>query len=130
MTRCGVGNTGLQGRRGGFEEVMKSHPEIEVLDTQPADWDVSKVARIWGTHLTQHPQIDAAFFHNDDMALAAAEVMKRQGREGILLRGVVDIPPALHPVSSRRKLSNYRTPPCSLHAHRLGRWVGRVRGGA
>src|SRR3546814_19736365 len=102
MTRCGVGNTGLQGRRGGFEEVMKSHPEIEVLDTQPADWVVSKVARIWGTLLTQHPQSDAAFFHNDDMALAAAEVMKRQGREGILLGGVDAMPPAITAVSEGR----------------------------
>ena len=51
-------------------------PNIEVLDTQPADWDVTKAARLWETYLTKYPQIDAAFFHNDDMALAAYNVMK------------------------------------------------------
>ena len=34
---------------------MKQYPDIEVLDTQPADWDVSKVARIWETLLTKYP---------------------------------------------------------------------------
>jgi ribose transport system substrate-binding protein len=42
-----------------------------VLDNQPADWDVSKVARLWETDQTKYPQIDAAYIHNDDMALAA-----------------------------------------------------------
>src|SRR6476619_3292091 len=77
MTQGALGHTGAQGRARGFEAVVKNHPEIEVLDTQPADWDVSKVARIWETLLTKHPVINGAFFHNDDMALAAAEVMKR-----------------------------------------------------
>ena len=81
MTQGALGHTGAQGRARGFESVIKHYPDIEVLDTQPADWDVSKVARIWETLLTKYPQIDAAFFHNDDMALAADEVMKRQGRE-------------------------------------------------
>ena len=33
----------------------RSIPNIEVLDTQPADWDVTKVARIWETLLTKYP---------------------------------------------------------------------------
>ncbi len=51
-----------------------------MLDTQPGDWDVSKVSRIWETLLTKYPKIDAAYFHNDDMALAAANVMKSHNR--------------------------------------------------
>ena len=35
-------------------------PKIKVLDEQPADWDVTKVARIWETLLTKYPKIDAA----------------------------------------------------------------------
>src|SRR6185312_10588039 len=72
MTQGALGHTGAQGRAKGFESVVKQFPNIEVLDTQPADWDVSKTARLWETYLTKYPQIDAAFFHNDDMALAAA----------------------------------------------------------
>src|SRR5689334_7278139 len=84
MTQGALGHTGAQGRARGFNAVIKANPGMEVLDTQPADWDVSKVARIWETLLTKYPQIDAAFFHNDDMALAAYNVMKAKGRTNIL----------------------------------------------
>src|SRR3954465_8504790 len=84
MTQGALGHTGAQGRAKGFESVIKNNPGMEVLDTQPADWDVSKVARIWETLLTKYPQIDAAFFHNDDMALAAYNVIKAKGPTDIL----------------------------------------------
>ena len=57
----------------------RSIPKIQVLDEQPADWDVTKVARIWETLLTKYPKINAAFFHNDDMALAASQRDEGEG---------------------------------------------------
>src|SRR5580693_4566098 len=88
MTQGALGHTGAQGRAKGFTSVVKQFPGIEVLDTQPADWDVSKTARLWETYLTKYPQIDAAFFHNDDMALAAYNIMKAHNRTNILIGGV------------------------------------------
>src|SRR5690242_21953453 len=85
MTQGVLGHTGAQGRAKGFNSVIKQFPNIEVLDTQPADWDVSKTARLWETYLTKYPQIDAAFFHNDDMALAAYNIMKAHNRTSILI---------------------------------------------
>src|SRR5919198_313978 len=60
MTQGALGHTGAQGRANGFQSVVKQYPGIEVLDTQPADWDVTKTARLWETYLTKYPQIDAA----------------------------------------------------------------------
>ena len=71
-----------------------------MLDKKPADWDVTKAARIWETHLTKYPQIDAAFFHNDDMALAAHNVMKARNRTDILIGGVDAMPPAIQAVTT------------------------------
>ena len=72
MTQGALGHTGaLRGGRRASTGRLESIPKIQVLDEQPADWDVTKVARIWETLLTKYPKIDAAFFHNDDMALAA-----------------------------------------------------------
>src|SRR5260221_2975254 len=99
MTQGALGHTGAQGRAKGFNSVMKQFPNIEVLDTQPADWDVSKTARLWETYLTKYPQIDAAFFHNDDMALAASNIMKAHNRTNILIGGVDAMPPAIPAVS-------------------------------
>src|ERR1700744_4987074 len=87
MTQGALGHTGAQGRARGFKSIISQHPDIEVLDDQPADWDVTKVARLWETYLTKYPQIDAAYFHNDDMALAAYAVMKAHNRTEIKLGG-------------------------------------------
>src|SRR3569623_2275853 len=115
MTLGALGHTGAQGRAKGFTSVVKQFPNIEVLDTQPADWDVSKTARLWETYLTKYPQIDAAFFHNDDMALAAANIMKARNRTNILLGGVAVMPPAFQAVSEGRMIAPVRNPSCRIH---------------
>jgi ribose transport system substrate-binding protein len=115
MTQGALGHTGAQGRAKGFKSVIEKFPGMEVLDEQPADWDVTKVARIWETLLTKHPQIDAAFFHNDDMALAAHNVMKAKGREGILIGGVDAMPPAIAAVQDGRMFATVRNPSCRIH---------------
>src|SRR5205809_1110595 len=102
MTQGALGHPGAQGRAKGFESVVKQFPTIEVLDTQPPDWDVSKAARLWETYLTKYPQIDAAFFHNDDMALAAYNIMKARNRTNILIGGVEPMHPAVSAVSEGR----------------------------
>src|SRR5471032_3387658 len=98
MTQGALGHTGAQGRAKGFHSVISKFPKVQLLDDQPADWDVTKVARIWETLLTKYPKIDAAFFHNDDMALAASNVMKQANRTGIPIGGVDAMPPALDAV--------------------------------
>src|SRR6202046_1324793 len=65
MTQGALGHTGAQGRARGFKSVVAKFPKIQVLDEQPGDWDVTKVARIWEALLTTYPKISAAYFHND-----------------------------------------------------------------
>ena len=105
---------------------MKQYPGIEVLDTQPADWDVTKAARLWETYLTKYPQIDAAFFHNDDMALAAYNVMKARNRTNILIGGVDAMPPAIQAVSEGRMFATVRNPSCRIHGGAIVAGVAAV----
>jgi len=129
MTQGALGHTGAQGRARGFESVVKNYPGVEVLDTTPADWDVSKASRIWETLLTKYPQIDAAFFHNDDMALAAYAVMKRMGRTGIKIGGVDAMPPALSAVADGRMHATVRNPSCRIHGGAIVAGVNAVLAG-
>jgi ribose transport system substrate-binding protein len=129
MTQGALGHTGAQGRAKGFNNVVKQFPGIEVLDTQPADWDVSKTARLWETYLTKYPQIDAAFFHNDDMALAAANIMKAHNRTNILIGGVDAMPPAIQAVSEGRMFATVRNPSCRIHGGAIIAGVAAVAGG-
>src|ERR1700760_2386982 len=129
MTQGALGHTGAQGRAKGFNSVIKQYPNIEVLDTQPADWDVSKTARLWETYLTKYPQIDAAFFHNDDMALAAANIMKAHNRTNILIGGVDAMPPAIQAVSEGRMYATVRNPSCRIHGGAIVAGVAAVTAG-
>ena len=129
MTQGALGHSGAQGRAKGFEKIMKNYPKIQVLNTEPADWDVTKVARIWDTHLTKYPDIKAAFFHNDDMALAAANVMKARGKTGIIIGGVDAMPPALEAVIDGRMLATVRNPSCRIHGWAVAAGVAAIVSG-
>ena len=129
MTQGALGHTGAQGRAKGFESVVKQYPNIQVLDTQPADWDVSKTARLWETYLTKYPEIDAAFFHNDDMALAAYNIMKARNRTNILIGGVDAMPPAIAAVADGRMFATVRNPSCRIHGGAIVAGVAAVNGG-
>jgi ribose transport system substrate-binding protein len=129
MTQGALGHTVAQGRAKGFTSVVKQFPGIEVLDTQPADWDVSKTARLWETYLTKYPQIDAAFFHNDDMALAAYNIMKAHNRTNILIGGVDAMPPAIQAVAEGRMFATVRNPSCRIHGGAIVAGVAAIVSG-
>jgi ribose transport system substrate-binding protein len=129
MTQGALGHTGAQGRARGFESVVKKFPKIKVLDTQPADWDVTKVSRIWETLLNKYPKIDAAYFHNDDMALAAYNVMKAHQRTKILIGGCDAMPPALAAVQDGRMHATVRNPSCRIHGGAIVAGVAAVVSG-
>ncbi len=128
MTQGALGHTGAQGRARGFKSIVDKYPNIEVLDTTPADWDVSKTGRIWETLLTKYPQIDAAYFHNDDMALAAYNVMKSHNRTSIKIGGCDAMPPALQAVTEGRMLATVRNPSCRIHGGAIVAGVAAVSG--
>jgi ribose transport system substrate-binding protein len=128
MTQGALGHTGAQGRARGFESVIARYPDIEVLSTEPADWDVSKAAAIWETHLSTFPNIGAAFFHNDDMALAAAKVMQARDRTEILIGGVDAMPPAIQAVLEGRMLATVRNSSCRIHGGAIVAGVAAAAG--
>ncbi|MFN8439541.1 MAG: sugar ABC transporter substrate-binding protein [Caldilineaceae bacterium] len=116
MTQGALGHTGAQGRAAGFKEAIAKYPDVKVLAEDPADWDVNKVAKLWEDYLVKYPDIQAGFFHNDDMALAAYNVIKNAGREkDIVLGGVDAMPPALDAVADGRLLTSVRNPSCRIH---------------
>ena len=129
MTQGALGHSGAQGRAKGFHKVIDGNSNIKLLDEQPADWDVTKVARIWDSLLTQYPDIKGAFFHNDDMALAAYNVMKSKNRTDILIAGVDAMPPAVNAVLDGRMVATVRNPSCRIHGWSVAAGVAAVVGG-
>jgi ribose transport system substrate-binding protein len=115
MTQGALGHTGAQGRARGFQSVIDRHPSVDVLATDTANWDTAIVAELWQSYLDQYPHISAAFFHNDDMALAALEVMKTRNRTETLVGGVDAMPPAIQAVLDGRMYATVRNSSCRIH---------------
>ncbi len=116
MTQGALGHTGAQKRAQGFEQAVAKYPDIEVIAKDPADWDVNKVVQLWEDYLVKFKDIKAGYFHNDDMALAAAKVIKNAGREKeILLGGIDAMPEAIKAVSQGTLLTSVRNPSCRIH---------------
>ena len=115
MTQGAPGHTGAQGRARGFESVIARHPNIDVLATDHADWDPAIAVQLWESYLDKYPHISAAFFHNDDMALAALEVMRARHRTETLVGGVDAMPPAIQAVLDGRMYATVRNSSCRIH---------------
>lgn len=130
MTWGAYGHTGAQGRAKGFHQVVKQYPGIKVLAEETANWDVTQVARLWEDWLTKYPTIDAAFFHNDDMALAAYNVIKQHNRTGkILLGGVDAMPPAIDAILQGKMHATVRNPSSRIHGGAIVAGVAAVLNG-
>jgi ribose transport system substrate-binding protein len=129
MTTGPLGFSAVQGRSKAFEAVVKRFPKMQVLAVEPGDWDVTKVGKLWESWLNKYPKIDAAFFHNDDMALAAYNVMKAHNRTNILIGGVDAMPPAVEAVLDGRMYATVRGSSARMHGGAVVAGVAAVVGG-
>lgn len=114
MTQGALGHSGAQRRGKGFHKALERYPEIQLLSEDTADWDVNKTAKLWEDYLVKFPQIDAGFFHSDDMALAAAKVVKNAGRQ-VKLGSVDAMPEAIEAIKDGRLLVTVRNSSARIH---------------
>jgi ribose transport system substrate-binding protein len=110
------GHTGAQARGQGFLNMVAQFPDIEVVDDQPANWNVSTAAQLTEAVLNRHPDLAAIFADNDDMALAARQVVDNAGLgDQVIIGGVDAMPSALEAVADGRLLATSRNPSCRIH---------------
>ncbi|MEW4564822.1 sugar ABC transporter substrate-binding protein [Bremerella sp. JC770] len=73
-----------QQRLAGFQQAM-DEAQVQVVDHQLAEWEMSKANTIASSMLSEHPEIKAILAANDSMALGAVAAVKGAGREGEVL---------------------------------------------
>ena len=71
-------------RREGFEQAMQE-AGIRIVDSQSAEWEMSKANTIAASMLSEHPEAKAILAANDSMALGAIAAVKSAGRAGEVL---------------------------------------------
>lgn len=67
-------------RQKGFAEVIAEHPGMEVIKSQPADFERAKGKAVMQAFIkAEGERIDAVYAHNDDMALGAIQALEEAG---------------------------------------------------
>lgn len=119
MTQGALGHSGAQKRAEGFRKALAKYPGINLLAEDTADWDVGKTAELWEDYLVKFPEVNAGFFHSDDMAIAASNVVKNAGRTDIVLGGIDAMPEAIKAVLDGRLLTTVRNSTVRIHTTAL-----------
>ena len=65
----------------GFAEAAE-YPDMEILASQPADYDRAKAMSVMENMLQTFEEIDAVYAANDEMALGAAQAIEAAGKSG------------------------------------------------
>ena len=68
-----------------FMEVMKKHPNIRILDTQPANWSTQKGLELMENYLQKFPKIDAVWCQDDDVLKGVMQAYEESGRSDVKL---------------------------------------------
>ena len=74
---------GVKLQNGFRSRLEEKYPNIKVLDSQPADWNMEKAQNLMNDYLTKYgDEIDAVFAHNDQMAEGAGMAVQNAGKTG------------------------------------------------
>ena len=83
----GIAGTSAARERGeGFQQAVAAH-KFNVLASQPADFDRTKGLNVMQNLLTAHPDVQAIFAQNDEMALGALRALQTAGKSDVMVVG-------------------------------------------
>src|SRR5476651_2170270 len=83
----GIAGTSVARERGkGFAEAAQKH-QFTLLASQPADFDRTKGLNVMQNLLTAHPNVQAVFAQNDEMALGAMRALQIANKTNVLVVG-------------------------------------------
>ena len=83
--------------------LFDERPEMQVLQSQTANWKRDEAMALAETWLTQYQDLDAIICQNDDMAMGVIEAAEGMGRrEGLIIVGIDAITDAVAAVADGR----------------------------
>jgi ribose transport system substrate-binding protein len=72
-------------RMDAFTSVLKSHPDVKLLDAKHANWNRDDAFKVTQDFLTRFKQVDAIWAADDDMAVGVLRAIKQADRKDIKL---------------------------------------------
>lgn len=95
-----AGTSAAKDRGAGFNESISAYSNIKVIAHEVADFDRTKAKEVFSQLLTQYPEINGVFAHNDSMILGAMDAAQEAGRQDIVFVGFDAIDEAVQAVES------------------------------
>ncbi len=85
-----LGDATTQLRTEGVEKVVAEHPEMEIVEKQPAKFQRNEAMNLMNNWLVSGTEIDAVAANNDEMAIGAIMALKQAGKDPkeIIIGGV------------------------------------------
>lgn len=77
-----MGNTAAENRKLGLQKALEEYPDVELLELQPADWQMDRAQNITETWLSKYDDIDGIWCGNDTMGLGVIVALKAKGLNG------------------------------------------------
>lgn len=78
-------------RAGGFEDRLPEVcPNVELMETQPGDWNRERSQQVMEAFLTKYDDIDGVYSGDDNMGVGALNAARAAGREGIIFVGATN----------------------------------------
>jgi galactofuranose transport system substrate-binding protein len=76
-----TGSSPANDRRKGFEDYIKAHPGMKIVASQSGDFARDKGRQVAETLLQAHPDVNAIYAHNDEMAIGAIAALEAAGKK-------------------------------------------------
>lgn len=86
-----AGNSTSEERAEGFKAALKEYPGIELLASQPADWDRASAMTVMENCLQTYDKIDGVLTLTKDMGLGTIEAIKSAGRDKEIISMTFDV---------------------------------------
>ncbi|WP_136255005.1 ribose ABC transporter substrate-binding protein RbsB [Onishia niordana] len=81
------GASATRDRGEGFMSAVEEAPGIELVATQPANFNRTEGLNVMENLLQAHPDLEAVFAQNDEMALGAQRALQASGGDDVILVG-------------------------------------------
>jgi D-allose transport system substrate-binding protein len=126
--RAGVASG--EARKKGATDAFKADKNIDLVASQPADWDRLRALDVATNTLQRTPDLAAFYCCNDTMALGAAQAVQNLGKGGkIIVVGTDGIPEAVKAIEAGRLTATVAQDPAKVGATGLDLLVDAMKSG-
>lgn len=80
-----AGTASGEARKDGATKAFKAKEGIDLVDSQPADWDRTKAYDLATNYISKNPELKAIYCANDTMAMGAQQAVKDSGKDIIVV---------------------------------------------